>query len=67
MISASSDRGSKACPDLRRIRRDMGFRKLSLDLPLAGAADVVEVALELPDSFSLIPLSSDVCDREKLE
>lgn len=42
----------------------MGLRRLSLDLPLAGAAVGVATPLELFDSFSLIPLMSDVCDLE---
>jgi hypothetical protein len=46
---------------------DMGLRRFSLDLAFAGAAVGVEVPLALPDSFSLMPLISDVCDREKLE
>jgi hypothetical protein len=45
----------------------MGLRRLSLDFPLAGAAVGVDVVLELPDSFSLMPLIKDVCDRDKLE
>lgn len=67
MTIDSSARGSSVCPDLRRINRDMGFRRVSLDFPLAGAAVGVEVIFELPDSFSLMPLMSDVCDLEKLE
>jgi hypothetical protein len=42
----------------------MGF--LSRDLALAGAAVGVETALELPDSFSVRPLMSEVCDLEWL-
>ena len=45
----------------------MGLRKVSLDLDLLGAAVGVEVPLEVPVSLSLMPLSSDVCDLEKLE
>lgn len=46
----------------------MGLRKLSLDLVLVGAGVGVHVGLELLlDSFSLIPLSSDVWDLEKPE
>jgi hypothetical protein len=45
----------------------MGFRSVSLDLDLAGAAVGVDVPLALPDSFSLMPLISDVCDLEKVE
>jgi hypothetical protein len=60
LTSASSERGSNVCPDRRRIRSDMGLRRLSLDFPLAGAAVGVDVVLELPDSFSLMPLIKDV-------
>jgi hypothetical protein len=42
----------------------MGF--LSLDLPFAGAAVGVDVALELPDNLSVRPLMSEVCDLEWL-
>lgn len=60
---ASSDNGSSAGPDLRRVKRDIGLRRLSRDLDFAAVG--VEAALELPDSFSLMPLSSsEVCDLE---
>jgi hypothetical protein len=65
VTSDSSARGSSVWPDRRRIRSDMGFRSVSLDLDLAGAAVGVDVPLALPDSFSLMPLMSDVCDLEK--
>jgi hypothetical protein len=45
----------------------MGLRRVSLDLLLAGAGVGVDVPLELPDSFSLMPLINDVCDLEKAE
>lgn len=66
MTSDSSARGSRVCPDLRRIKSDMGLRRVSLDFDLLGAAVGVEVPLELPVSLSLMPLNSDVCDLEKL-
>lgn len=67
MTIDSSAKGSNVCPDLRRINRDMGFRKVSLDFPFGGGGMGVRVVLELPDSFSLMPLISEVCDLEKLE
>jgi hypothetical protein len=45
----------------------MGFRKLSLDFPLAGGAVGVDVVFELPDNLSLMPLINDVCDLENVE
>jgi hypothetical protein len=67
VTSDSSANGSKTCPDLRRIRSDIGFRRLSLDFPFVGAGEGVEVLFELPVSLSLMPLSNDVCDFEKAE
>jgi hypothetical protein len=49
------------------MRRDMGLRRLSLDLPLAGAAVGVDIPFDVPASFSLIPLINEVCDLEKAE
>jgi len=43
----------------------MGLRKVSRDFALAGAAVGVDAPLDPPDSFSLMPLSNDVCDLEK--
>lgn len=62
----SSSRGSRIWPDLRRKSNDMGF--LSRDLVLTGAAAAAgdEAALELPDSFSVRPLMSEVWDLEWL-
>ena len=67
VTSDSSTNGSKTCPDLRRMRSDIGLRRLSLDFPFVGAGVGVEVLFEWPVSLSLMPLSNDVCDLEKLE
>jgi hypothetical protein len=45
----------------------MGLRRVRRDLVLVGATVGVEVPLELLVNLSLMPLSSDVCDLEKLE
>ena len=64
VTSDSSARGSNAGPDLLRMRRDIGLRKVSLDFDFVGAAVGVDYPLEFPVSFSLIPLSNDVWDLE---
>jgi hypothetical protein len=40
---------------------------VSRDFALAGTGVGVDALLELPDSFSLMPLIRDVWDREKVE
>lgn len=61
----SSARCSSGCPDLRRISRDIGFRKLSLDFPdFCGGPVGVEAGFGVFDSFSLSPLMRDVVDLE---
>lgn len=48
------------------MRSDIGLRRFILDFDLAGIPVGVEVR-ELPVSLSLMPLSSDVWDLEKVE
>lgn len=67
----SSARGSSVCADFRRMRRDIGFRRLSLDLDFwgggGGATVGIDVPLELPVSLSLMPLSNEGWDLENME
>jgi hypothetical protein len=61
---ASSDRCSSGCPDLLRIRSDMGLRRFSRDFPAFCGGTLGVDALDEFVSFSLMPVSSDVWDRE---
>ena len=59
----SSASGSRVCPERRRMRKDMGLRRLSLDFRFCGCAVGIE-GFGVLDSFSLRPLISDVADLE---